>query len=738
MNPAAPESRATIVVPIHDGASMTKQCLDELLADRRGPEIVVVDDASNDETEFLLETYADRFRVIRNPQNLGFARSCNLGAASATTEFLIFLNNDTIPQPGWLEALVRHADLHPEAAVIGCKLLYPDGTIQHAGVTFTQDGRPYHLYKGFPSGHPAVSHSRKLQAVTAACVLVRRSVFEELGGFDESYLNSYEDLDLCMRVGILGHDVRYCPDAVLTHLESATRDPNGASESSNQALWLKRWSDALQRDSLQLMAEDGLIDVTLGPANRHLISIDPVAGSVVPSEDSELELAIDRATVRWLTALSVRDDPTAPRRPTHAVRFEFDATGRAISARNPDDWEHPISKSAIPNVRRFAERIAPLTLRLSRTAPPRINVLYDGLDERTGFGRDAAIFQLAAQLTCDGRHVRLVAVAASGPPNPSRWQEASHLNGASHLEQVEHIDATDRSVPIKVGATDTWVATSWSTMHVATRATEDIAGPPPLWLQQDYEPLQYPGGSFRAAAEAAYALPHAALISSDMLRRYFETYRIGVFASSDPRWIAFDNPLLYGAPPTLEELDRSRRAILIRLTEVPRHLMEITWSALDLADRRGWLPPDWGVTCIGGPTAAGEMFDLSSGRKVGIRGRAPTEQYAELLRAHDVGVALEDSPHPGLMTLDLAASSLMVVTTTFAHSKRPDDLSSLSRNIIGVPPSSEAVAAAILTAVERSANLEARLAGANFAWPRSAAEAFTPDLVARVHALLGT
>src|ERR1041385_2308293 len=106
-------TRCSIIIPVFNHAALTQQCLSAIQADA---EIIVVDDGS---TEPLPST-------IRHETNTGFAKACNDGAVAASGEYLIFLNNDTIPQPGWLDALVRHADAHPQAAVVGAKLLYPN------------------------------------------------------------------------------------------------------------------------------------------------------------------------------------------------------------------------------------------------------------------------------------------------------------------------------------------------------------------------------------------------------------------------------------------------------------------------------------------------------------------------------------------------------------------------------------------------------------------------------------
>lgn len=282
-------SAITIVIPVHGRAHLTGRCLD-LILDGLGAdcEVVVVDDASEDETPELLVGYEERIRVVRLDANAGFATACNRGAAAASGERLVFLNNDTEPLQGWLDALRRYADAHPQAVVVGAKLLYPTGTVQHAGVVFGQDGYPRHLYAGFPAEHPAVSHPRRLQAVTAACMLVDREAFEEAGGFDPGFHNSLEDVDLCLRIGAAGGEVHYCDEAVLVHLESASRGRADRFERS-VALYRERWRDRVRRDDLDAYLADGLLAVEYADTHPIRLSVDPQLAIVDRGREEEIE-----------------------------------------------------------------------------------------------------------------------------------------------------------------------------------------------------------------------------------------------------------------------------------------------------------------------------------------------------------------------------------------------------------------------------------------------------------------
>ncbi len=256
--------KCSIIIPVHNRASLTRQCLNSLLA--RPPtgcdfEIIVVDDASTDLTPSSLSEYGNQIRVIRHLTNMGFASSCNDGAAIASGEYLVFLNNDTIPGDRWLDALLSYVTSHSKAAVVGSKLLFPNDTIQHAGVVIGQDRWPRHIYAGFPADHPAVNKSRRFQIVTAACALVRRETFEQVGGFDTAFVTGAEDVDLCLRLGERGYEVHYCHDSVLYHLESVSPRLSNLDE-HNGRLYQSRWAHRVQPDDLDYYLEDGLLRVS--------------------------------------------------------------------------------------------------------------------------------------------------------------------------------------------------------------------------------------------------------------------------------------------------------------------------------------------------------------------------------------------------------------------------------------------------------------------------------------------
>lgn len=155
-------------------------------------------------------------QVVIADEQQPFAENCNLGAEYSSGELLVFLNDDTLPQPGWVDALTDpFAD--ERIGITGARLTYPDGRIQHAGIHFVREYgvlTAYNTLQDLPS--------RYVEAVTGACLAIRRELFEDLGGFDTGYRNGYEDVDLCLRARAEGWRVWYCADADVIHYESAS------------------------------------------------------------------------------------------------------------------------------------------------------------------------------------------------------------------------------------------------------------------------------------------------------------------------------------------------------------------------------------------------------------------------------------------------------------------------------------------------------------------------------------
>lgn len=248
--------KVSIIILNWNKLEYTKNCISSIEQNTSYPnyEIVLFDNGSTEAgtTEFL-STLIDKanYKIVSSPKNLGFAKGNNEAAKVADGKLLLFLNNDTIAHKNWLEEMVRTIQHYPECGVVGSKLLYPDGTIQHIGVMFDHKENRCHPFKRYPANIPEAMGTCKREAVTGACMLMRKDIFEKVGGFDERYICGSEDIDLCLKVRELGLKVVYCSDSVLTHFEQVSLKAKGdhfkkKTTRKNNRMFFKKWGNVLE------------------------------------------------------------------------------------------------------------------------------------------------------------------------------------------------------------------------------------------------------------------------------------------------------------------------------------------------------------------------------------------------------------------------------------------------------------------------------------------------------------
>ncbi|MDX1978245.1 MAG: glycosyltransferase family 2 protein, partial [Pseudanabaenaceae cyanobacterium bins.68] len=211
----------SIIIPIYNQALYTFNCLRAIASNTDGIdyEVIVIDDCSTDQTATMLSQIRG-IRVERHHHNQGFIASCNRGASLAQGQYLCFLNNDTQVLPGWLGRLVQTFRAYPQAGAVGAKLLYGDRTLQEAGGIVWQDGRATNFGKYGDHHQPAYNYVRSVDYCSAACLLVRQNLFNQVGGFDPHFAPAYyEDTDLCFQLRARGYQVLYQPRAVVIHYE---------------------------------------------------------------------------------------------------------------------------------------------------------------------------------------------------------------------------------------------------------------------------------------------------------------------------------------------------------------------------------------------------------------------------------------------------------------------------------------------------------------------------------------
>ena len=225
--PAVPAPAVSIVVPVFNQLRFTLQCLKALALQqsRYRFEVILTDDASTDATGPLLEAMPG-LRYVRNPENLGFLRSCNRAAAAARGEFLVFLNNDTVVLPGWLDALIDTFTEHPRAGYVGSMFLWPDGRLQEAGSMVAGDGSVWMVAQDEDADGWQYNFVRETDYCSGAAIAVPLSQWRRLGGFDTQFAPAYyEDVDLAFGVHAAGAQVLYQPFARCIHFAGVSAAP---------------------------------------------------------------------------------------------------------------------------------------------------------------------------------------------------------------------------------------------------------------------------------------------------------------------------------------------------------------------------------------------------------------------------------------------------------------------------------------------------------------------------------
>ncbi len=258
------EPELSILIPIKDRLKLTSQCLDSLFATMPAhlcTEVIVQDNGSRDGTADYLASLSGRVRVVKGTAGCSYAQSNNAMARSANGRVLCLLNNDTVLLDGWIEPMLAVLDRHDDACMVGNVQLFPGekGTrrINHAGVVFDDRRMPTHLYEGMPENLEASGAVRELQAVTAACVMIRRDRYQQLGGLDESYRNGHEDIDLCLRARAAGLKNWVVGTSRIVHFGSST--PGRLDhDDQNTKLFMSRHREAISADLGQVTHADGV------------------------------------------------------------------------------------------------------------------------------------------------------------------------------------------------------------------------------------------------------------------------------------------------------------------------------------------------------------------------------------------------------------------------------------------------------------------------------------------------
>lgn len=241
----------SILIPTKDRVSLLSRCVAsiEKCTTYTSYEILILDNGSvSEDTGKYFDEIGKKWRIVSCPGPFNFSAINNRGACEANGEYLLFLNDDTeVLTPEWLTIMMEQAS-RPGIGAVGAKLLYPNGRMQHGGVVLGVGGVAGHAFRHIPNhewGYHGLAHvTRNCSAVTAACLLVSRTLFRQIQGFDPTLPVEYNDVDLCLRIRRAGQRIVYAPEAVLYHYESATRKGTRC-RADEERVW-QTWGDVIR------------------------------------------------------------------------------------------------------------------------------------------------------------------------------------------------------------------------------------------------------------------------------------------------------------------------------------------------------------------------------------------------------------------------------------------------------------------------------------------------------------
>jgi GT2 family glycosyltransferase/SAM-dependent methyltransferase len=253
--PQEKEPVVSIIIPVYNQFEYTYNCLNSILKNSANVkyEILIADDNSTDKT-IKIQRLVKNVKIIRNNENLRFLKNCNNAAKFARGRYLLFLNNDTQVQSNWLSPLVELMEKDETIGLAGSKLIYPDGTLQEAGGIVWRDGSACNFGNGADPELPEFNYLKDVDYISGASIIVRRTIWEKLGGFDEYYTPAYcEDTDLAFSVRKAGYRVAYQPASVVVHFEGKSNGTNlleGQKKYQviNQKKFYDKWKDILENE----------------------------------------------------------------------------------------------------------------------------------------------------------------------------------------------------------------------------------------------------------------------------------------------------------------------------------------------------------------------------------------------------------------------------------------------------------------------------------------------------------
>ena len=718
---------------------------------------VISDDCSSPEGLAAIEEAVagdPRFVVSRSPERLHFYRNFEraLALAPSNADYVAMADQDDSWHPDKLETLLRE--------IGGAQLVYSDARIidrdgELISDTYWSIRRP---------NHENLLSLLMANSVTGAASLFRRDLLAYALPFPPRQFSHFHDHWVGLVARVLG-DVAFVERPLYDYVQHGSAVLGHAGANWMPPLrarlgWLKKdpkervrsWRLHYFVDCCRLMQFTTILEMRCGSvmprgnaralrrfprAERSPLALANLGRRAVrellgESETLGAEIALFFAFVWRRLVLAATHGLERPRR-----RLRIDA--RTPMTLLPVPGRRDPSNVAVGTV---GAKIAPLELAVRDGAPERVNILIPTIDLEHFFGGYIAKLNLARRLAERGARVRILTVDPV-PTLPANWRQKleSYSGLAGVFERVE-VEFGRESQGVEVSRSDRFVASTWWTAHIAHSALDSLSGGRFLYLIQEYEPFTFPMGTYAALAGDSYRLPHYGLFSSELLRDYFRLHGLGVFAAGadagDAASTSFQNAITPVEPPSAEQLARrdSRRLLFYARPEphAARNMFELGVLALGRAVEKGAFGVGWELRGIGTVEGA-QRLELGGGAALDLLPRREQGGYAEMLREHDVGLALMYTPHPSLVPIEMASAGMLTVTNSFEN-KTPQAMSAISSNLITAEPSLDGIADGLVEAAARVGDHEARAAGSHVRWSRDWQDSFGDDLMARVESFL--
>lgn len=627
--------KVSIIVPMKDKWELSNQCVRSILSKSSytNYEILILNNRSEEkQTEQWFKQIQDfdsRVQVLDADMEFNWSKLNNYGVAHANGDVFIFLNNDTLViSEDWIERLAENA-LRKDIGIVGGLLLYPDDTIQHAGVVVGMGGWADHVFKGMKPVHfgsPFVSPviSRNVLAVTGACMAISREKWNQLGVFDEEFIICGSDVELCVRAYNKGYYNRYDANVKLYHMESKSRD------SYIPEIDFKK-SDIMYAP----YREDGdpFYNVNLSKE-----SVEPKELSA-PMPNMNFKNFLKKCPVIVSTYHAVKRKIVRP------------------------------AESSIPEIGEFHPIATELPF------GKRLNLIVPSVDKQHVFGGIATALKIFESI-CNEMNcaARIITTDADVQLATAVLSEKYHLvkNNEKSAERFQVTAYSDRATAdILIAKEDYFVATAWWTAYIARdvihwQARTYFSGLSPLiYIIQDFEPGFYAWSSRYMMAESTYHLdvPTYAIVNSSELsvflqNKHYRFHRNWVF---DP---VLNEGLKVHLPGNLRKIPKKKQIIVYGRPSVERNAFGIlvlslmNWSSLQ-EDADEWL-----IYSLG---EEHDDIELRPGVILRSMGKLSLEEYAQFLTDTYAGVSLMVSPHPSYPPLEMAAFGIKTITNTYEN-----------------------------------------------------------------------